>query len=127
MRADIQEAFIREQEVPPAEYYPEGYHPQLLTDWPADEDLVIPTQAMPPQMLAGVGAAWRHRQALQEAHRRTHRRRHITNSLNPHGSRKFSPIRVCLGVCQQVARPNPRLSSAVCRRRPLIGACCHRM
>ena len=62
-RADIQEPFIREQEIPPEEYYPEGYHPQLLTDWPSDEDLVIPAELMPPQMLAGMGAAWRHRKA----------------------------------------------------------------
>jgi len=65
-RADIQEPFIREQEVPPAEYYPEGYYPQLLSDWPADADLVIPVEAMPQQMLAGMGAAWRQRQAYKK-------------------------------------------------------------
>jgi ribonuclease Z len=65
-RADIQEPFIREQEVPPADYYPEGYHPQLLSDWPVDEDLVIPVEVMPQQMLAGMGAAWRQRQAYKK-------------------------------------------------------------
>lgn len=61
-RAEIQEAFVREQEVPPAEYYPQGYHPQLLPEWPAEQDVVVPMEAMPPQMLAGMGAAWRERE-----------------------------------------------------------------
>jgi len=62
--ADIQEPFVREQEIPPDDYHPEGYHPQLLREWPASDDIVIPTDVMPPQMVAGMGAAWRERQVL---------------------------------------------------------------
>jgi len=63
---DIQEPFVREQEVPPGDYYPEGYHPQLLREWPASEDIVIPTDVMPPEMVAGMGAAWQQRQAYKK-------------------------------------------------------------
>jgi hypothetical protein len=63
---DIQEPFIREQEVAPEDYYPEGYHPKLLREWPVDSDVVIPMDLMPPQMLAGMGAAWRQQQAYKK-------------------------------------------------------------
>ncbi|MBV1893672.1 MAG: MBL fold metallo-hydrolase [Ilumatobacteraceae bacterium] len=65
-RAEIQEPFVREQEIPPADYYPEGYHPELLQEWPVDGDLVIPLEMMPPQMLQGMGAAWTERQAYKK-------------------------------------------------------------
>jgi len=65
-RADIQEPFIRDQEIPPEDYYPAGYQPNLLREWPVDSDIVIPTEVMPPQMLAGMGAAWRERQAYKK-------------------------------------------------------------
>ena len=39
---DIQSAWIREMEIPPSEYYPEGYHPKLLKKWPLTEDFVVP-------------------------------------------------------------------------------------
>lgn len=33
-RKDIQQQEIRDLEVDPKLYYPEGYHPKLLTEWP---------------------------------------------------------------------------------------------
>ena len=39
---DIQSAWLREMEIPPSEYYPEGYHPKLLKKWPLTEDFVVP-------------------------------------------------------------------------------------
>ena len=41
-RVEIQEPFVRDIEIPPEEYYPDDYHPELLTVWPVDSDLVIP-------------------------------------------------------------------------------------
>ena len=41
-RAAIQEPFVRDQEINPDEYYPEGYHPQLLSEWPVGSNLVVP-------------------------------------------------------------------------------------
>jgi len=64
--ADIQEPFIREQEISPDEYYPAGYLPELLSEWPTGEDIVVPTDVMPPQMLAGMSAAWRQRKAYKK-------------------------------------------------------------
>lgn len=65
-REEIQEPFVREQEIDPAAYYPEGYHPQLLDTWPVDGDLVVPTDQMPPAMLAGMSQSRQHRQAYQK-------------------------------------------------------------
>lgn len=53
-------------EIPPEEYYPENYHPELLTEWPVDSDLVVPLEMMPPAMVAGMGQAWRERQAYKK-------------------------------------------------------------
>ena len=64
-REDIQEPFVREMEIPPEEYYPEGYHPQLLTAWPVESDLVIPEEAMPPALKQSMGEAWRQRKAYE--------------------------------------------------------------
>jgi len=33
-REDIQEPFVREQQIVPDKYYPEGYKPELLEEWP---------------------------------------------------------------------------------------------
>ena len=65
-RQEIQEPFVREQEIPPAEYYPEGYHPEVLDEWPISGDLVVPLDQMPPQMLAGMGDAWQKRKAYKK-------------------------------------------------------------
>jgi len=41
-REKIQEPFVREQQIDPKKYYPEGYHPELLEEWPVEGDLVVP-------------------------------------------------------------------------------------
>jgi hypothetical protein len=38
-RADIQEQFIRNAQIPPENYYPEGYQPDLLEERPVDGEL----------------------------------------------------------------------------------------
>ena len=43
-RAEIQEPFIRDQEIDPDEYYPDGYHPELLPEWPVKDNLVVPME-----------------------------------------------------------------------------------
>jgi hypothetical protein len=58
-RQEIQEPFVRDMEIPPEEYYPEGYQPHLLPDWPVEGDLVVPLEAMPAEMLQGMGENWR--------------------------------------------------------------------
>ena len=65
-REDIQEPFVRDHEIPPEKYYPEGYHPELLTEWPVDGDLVVPLDAAPPEMTDGMGESWRQRRAYDE-------------------------------------------------------------
>ena len=65
-RQEIQEPFVRDMEIPPEEYYPEGYQPQLLPDWPADGDLVIPLEALPDELLQSMGENWRDRQAYKK-------------------------------------------------------------
>jgi len=64
-REEIQEPFIRDQEVPPEDYYPKGYAPEFLFDWPVDGDLVAPVEVMPTQLVESMGAAWRQRQAYR--------------------------------------------------------------
>lgn len=46
-RMEILEPFIRESVIDPKKYYPEGYHPELLQEWPVEGDLVIPLDQMP--------------------------------------------------------------------------------
>jgi hypothetical protein len=65
-REAIQEPFVREKEIPPEQYYPEGYHPELLTEWPVDDDLVVPIEQLPESLLASMGEAWRDRQAYKK-------------------------------------------------------------
>jgi ribonuclease Z len=43
-RSDIQQKSIRDAEIPPADYYPEGYAPELITEWPTDKPLFIPVE-----------------------------------------------------------------------------------
>jgi hypothetical protein len=45
-RSDIQQQSIRDAEIPPEKYYPEGYAPELITEWPTDKPLFIPAEAM---------------------------------------------------------------------------------
>ncbi|MEZ8373585.1 guanitoxin biosynthesis MBL fold metallo-hydrolase GntH [Vibrio cyclitrophicus] len=53
-REDIQEQEIRDLELDPKLYYPEGYHPELLTEWPVDRDIVIPAEQVPEAMKQGM-------------------------------------------------------------------------
>ncbi len=46
-RSDIQQQSIRDAEIPPEEYYPEGYAPELLTEWPTKKPIFIPAEMMP--------------------------------------------------------------------------------
>ena len=65
-REDIQEPFVREQEIDPDEYYPEGYKPILLENWPVDSDLVIDVEMLPDALKESMGEAWRDRKAYHE-------------------------------------------------------------
>jgi ribonuclease Z len=44
-REEIQEPFVREQQIDPKKYYPKGYHPELLEDWPVEGDLAVPVNS----------------------------------------------------------------------------------
>jgi len=65
-RDEIQDPFVREMEIPPSEYYPPDYHPELLTEWPVEGDLVVPLEALPPELLDGMGQGWRERQTYEQ-------------------------------------------------------------
>lgn len=45
-RSDIQQKSIRDAEISPDEYYPDGYKPELITEWPTDKPLFIPAEMM---------------------------------------------------------------------------------
>jgi hypothetical protein len=64
-RAEIQNPEIRASEVDPSLYYPEGYQPELLPDWPLDEALVVPIEMLPPDLLSSMGQNWRHKEAYR--------------------------------------------------------------
>lgn len=66
-REEIQESFVREQQIDPELYYPEGYHPELLEDWPVETDLVVPLDMLPDSLKDSMGSAWRHKQKNLEA------------------------------------------------------------
>ena len=66
-RQEIQEQFIRDQEIDPDLYYPEAYRPELLTEWPVDSDVVVPLEMMPENLRNSMGAAWRAREANRKA------------------------------------------------------------
>jgi hypothetical protein len=57
-REEIQEPYVREKQIDPKLYYPEGYHPQLLEDWPVDSDLVVPVENLPENLRKNMGAHW---------------------------------------------------------------------
>ena len=64
-REDIQDHGIRDSEIDPNDYYPEGYQPELIPRWPLDTELVIPIEDVPPQLVDTMGQNWRHRQAYK--------------------------------------------------------------
>jgi ribonuclease Z len=45
-RSDIQQKSIRDAEIPPGNYYPEGYAPEAILEWPTDKPLFIPSKMM---------------------------------------------------------------------------------
>ncbi len=65
-REEIQEPFVREQQIDPEKYYPAGYMPHLLETWPVEGDLVVPLEAMPDKLRDSMGGAWRHKQKNQK-------------------------------------------------------------
>ncbi len=65
-REDIQEPFVREQQIDPKKYYPKEYSPELLEDWPVEGDLVVPEDALPETLKKSMGHSWRQRQANQK-------------------------------------------------------------
>jgi ribonuclease Z len=58
-RQEIQEPFVRDQQFDPKLYYPKGYMPHLLEEWPVDGDLVVPLNQLPENLKNSMGAAWR--------------------------------------------------------------------
>ncbi len=46
-RQDFQEQSIRDAEIPPDDYYPPGYKPELIPFWPADKPIFIPAEQVP--------------------------------------------------------------------------------
>jgi hypothetical protein len=60
-REEIQEPFVRVQQIDPKEYYPEGYHPELLEEWPVDGDLVVPVESLPENLRDSMGDRWRNK------------------------------------------------------------------
>lgn len=65
-RVEIQEPFVREQQINPKKYYPKGYMPELLEEWPVDSDIVVPLENLPPVLKENMGAAWRHKNDNQK-------------------------------------------------------------
>ena len=58
-RQEIQNQEIRDQQLDPDLYYPTGYKPELLEDWPADGDIVVPLDQLPENLLQSMGDRWR--------------------------------------------------------------------
>ncbi|MGB6361814.1 MAG: MBL fold metallo-hydrolase, partial [Thermoanaerobaculia bacterium] len=49
-REDLQSQFIRDAEIDPDLYYPEGYKPVLMEHWPTDKPIFIPEELVPESM-----------------------------------------------------------------------------
>jgi ribonuclease Z len=64
-REKIQNQGIRDSEVDPREYYPEGYLPDILTEWPVKGDFAVPVEQAPPSMVESMGQNWRQKQAYK--------------------------------------------------------------
>ena len=65
---EIQEKYVRDQEVDPSLYYPKGYYPRLLFDWPVKRDIVVPSSHLPPALKHRMGEAERIKDRLRKAH-----------------------------------------------------------
>jgi ribonuclease Z len=66
-REDIQEPTIREAHIPPEKYYPEGYHPVLLAEWPVDGDIQANLELLPEEFKASVGENYNRKKRLEKA------------------------------------------------------------
>ena len=64
-REEIQEPFVREMQIDPDLYYPEGYYPELLENWPVSSDLVVPMEGLPENLKNSMGQEWRLKQKNQ--------------------------------------------------------------
>ena len=53
LRPDFQEQSIRDAEIPPDEYYPPGYKPELIPFWPTTKPIFIPAAQVPPGLWLG--------------------------------------------------------------------------
>ena len=58
-RQEIQNQEIRDQQLDPDLYYPEGFKPDLLEEWPVDSDLVVPVEQLPENLRKSMGDRWR--------------------------------------------------------------------
>jgi ribonuclease Z len=65
-REEIQEPFVREQQIDPDKYYPEGYKPELLEEWPVKGDLVVPLEQLPENLKNSMGQEWEHKKKNQK-------------------------------------------------------------
>ncbi len=65
-REDIQEQFIRDQQIDPKKYYPKGYHPELLEHWPVKSTLVVPLDSLPENLRESMGGEWNLKQKNQK-------------------------------------------------------------
>ncbi|MFI4933575.1 MAG: guanitoxin biosynthesis MBL fold metallo-hydrolase GntH [Caulobacterales bacterium] len=52
-RSEIQQASIRAAEIDPDKYYPHGYRPRLIEDWPTRKAVYLPAKMVPPAMKGG--------------------------------------------------------------------------
>ena len=66
-REDFQEQSIRDAEIPPDEYYPKGYKPELIPAWPTDKPIFIPADRCRPA--CGCTASLRQPRSLERAPR----------------------------------------------------------
>lgn len=67
-RKDIQQKAIRDAEIPPESYYPEGFHPKLLQDWPAAKPISAPLGILPEALKQNFGESHRKKAALRAYH-----------------------------------------------------------
>ena len=60
---------LMDEPEPPEEYYPEGYQPVLLEEWPIDGDIQADLDLLPEDFKASVGENYNRKQRLQKAQR----------------------------------------------------------
>ena len=50
-RQTTQQQSIRDAQILPDDYYPKGYQPELLKEWPTDKPVFIPKDKVPPGLI----------------------------------------------------------------------------